>query len=60
MLMLHVDVNMKQLGFLLKTTRFNDSESTLSSRDNNFIHGALSDLKLCRIFHSLRAVLHTA
>ncbi len=33
----------------LKTTRFNDSESTLL-RDNNFIHGALSDLKLCRMF----------
>ncbi len=27
-------------------------------RDNNFIHGALSDLKFH--FHSLRAVLHTA
>ncbi len=31
MLMYHVDVNMKQLGIhLKKTTRFNDSESTLS------------------------------
>ncbi len=49
MLMIHVDV--KQ-GLVLKTTRFNDSESTLS-RDDNFIHGALSDLTLCRCFYSL-------
>ncbi len=27
----------------LKTTRFNDSESSLFMRDDNFIHGALSD-----------------
>ncbi len=38
------------LGFVLKTTCFNYSESTLSLRDINFIHGALSDLKLCRMF----------
>ncbi len=30
MLMFHVDINMNDLGFVLKTTRFNDSESTLS------------------------------
>ncbi len=30
MLMFHVDVNMKRLRIVLKTTRFNDSESTLS------------------------------
>ncbi len=43
MLMIRVDV--KQ-GFVLKMTRFDDSESTLLtlSRDDNFIHGALSDL----------------
>ncbi len=28
-------------------------------RDDNFIHGALSDLTHCRCFHSLTAVLHT-
>ncbi len=26
----HVDIDVKRLGFVLKTTRFNDSESTLS------------------------------
>ncbi len=30
----------------LKTTRFNDSESSLFMRDDDFIHGALSDLSL--------------
>ncbi len=29
-------------------------------KDNNFIHGALSDLKLCGMFSFIRAVLHTA
>ncbi len=29
-------------------------------RDNNFIQGALSDLKLCRMFSFTWAVLHTA
>ncbi len=43
MLMIRVDV--KQ-GLVFKTTRFDDSESTLLilSRDDKFIHGALSDL----------------
>ncbi len=30
MLMFHFDINMKRLKIRLKTTRFNDSESTLS------------------------------
>ncbi len=30
MLMFHVDFNMKQFGICLKTTHFNDSDSTLS------------------------------
>ncbi len=30
MLMIHFDVSMKRLRFVLKMTRFNDSESTLS------------------------------
>ncbi len=60
MLMFPVEINMILLGFVLKTTPFNASELTLSLRDSNFINGALSDLKLCRMFYSLRAVLHTA
>ncbi len=51
MLMFHVDVG---LGLVLKTTRFNDSESTLSFER----HGALSDVKLCRMFSFTS--LHTA
>ncbi len=34
---------------LNKMTCFNDSESTLLG-DDNFIHGALSDLTLCGVF----------
>ncbi len=48
MLMFHVDVNMQWLGMI---------QGQLSLlRDNNFIHGALSDLNFAGCFHSLRAV----
>ncbi len=51
MLMFHDDVKMKLLKIrFLKTTPFNDSESTLFFERQYFIHGALSDLKLCRMF----------
>ncbi len=43
----NVDLNMKRMGFVLKTTRFNDLKSTLSFEKT--IHGALSDFKLCRM-----------
>ncbi len=51
MLMFLFDINMKRFGICFKkTTCFDDSESTISfERDNIFIHGALSDLKLCRM-----------
>ncbi len=56
MLMIHVDV--KQ-GLVLKTTRFNDSESTLFLlRDDNFIHGALSDLTLFSFTYCMNDHLH--
>ncbi len=50
MLMFHVDVCMKRLGI-----RFKNDSSMIQSRlfplrDNNFIHGALSDEKFCRMF----------
>ncbi len=46
------------LGLVLKTTRFNDSEATLSfERDNNFTHGALSDLQL---YMMISFTLHAA
>ncbi len=50
MLIIMLTSTWNSLGFVLKTASFNDSESTLSLRDNSFIHGALSDLKLCRMF----------
>ncbi len=51
MLMFHVDFNMKRLGIRLKKRLVSMIQSQLFLlRDNNFIHGALSDLKLCRMF----------
>ncbi len=44
MLMFMLTSTWNGLGFVLKTARFNDSVDFLL-RDNNFIHGALSDLK---------------
>ncbi len=49
------------LGFVLKTTRFNDSESTISTRETitlYTVHFQIEHFAGC--FHSLRAVLHTA
>ncbi len=47
--MFHVDVNMKRLGIRFKkTTRFNDSESTLSFQ-RQLIQGDFR-FKTCRIF----------
>ncbi len=51
MLIFHVDV--KQ-GFILKTMI---QSRLFLLRDDNFIHGALSDLKLCRMF-SFTYTLH--
>ncbi len=48
MLMFHADVNMNRLKIRFKNDSFQSRLFLL--RDNNFIHGALLDLKLCRMF----------
>ncbi len=51
MLIFHFDVNMKLLKIRFKKRLVSMIQSRLFLlRDNNFIHGALSDLKLCRMF----------
>ncbi len=51
MLMFHVDVNMKRLGIRFKKLQISMIQTPLFHlTDNNFIHGALSDLKFCRMF----------
>ncbi len=42
--------NMKRLGIRFKNDSFRVQSRLFRLRDNNFIHGALSDLKLCRMF----------
>ncbi len=49
MLMFHVDVNLNLLGICFKNHSFQWFRLFLL-RDNNFIHSALSDWKLCRMF----------
>ncbi len=53
MLMLHFDVSLKRLGFVFKKR-----SRLFLLRDNNFINGALSDLKLCRMFSFTCYTLH--
>ncbi len=51
MLMFHFDVNMKRLGIRIKKRLVSMIQSRIFLlRGNKFIHGALSDLKLCRMF----------
>ncbi len=60
MLLFHVNVNIKWLGICYKDDTFKWLRVYFLLRDNNFKHGALSELTLLGCFHSLRAVLHTA
>ncbi len=50
MLMFHVDVNMKRLGIRFKNYSFKWFSRLFLLRDNNYIHGALPDVKRCRMF----------
>ncbi len=50
MLMFHVDVNMKRLGIHFKNDSFKWFRVDSFFWETDFIHGALSDLKLCRMF----------
>ncbi len=50
MLIFHIEVNMKRFGICFKNDSLQLFRVDSLLRDNNFIHGALSVLKLGRMF----------